>query len=44
MGRIDDVMCDYITSEDLNLASGSRIDDIIYDDLIYNDLNLECVR
>ena len=39
MGRIDDIMCDNITCENLHLASVARIDDLIYD-----DLNLECVR
>ena len=44
MGRIDDIMCDEITCEDLHLASGARMDYIICYDLIYNDLNPECVR
>ena len=44
MGRIDDIMCDAITCEDLRLASVAGTDDLIYDDLAYDDLNLECVR
>ena len=44
MGRIDDIMCDGITCEDLYLASLAGLDDIAFDDLTYNDLNLECVR
>ena len=44
MGRIDDIMCDDITSEDLHLASVAGIDDIPCDDLTYNDINPECVR
>ena len=44
MGRIDDIMCDDITSEDLHLASVAGMDDIPYDDLTYDDLNPECVR
>ena len=39
MGRIDDIMCDDITFDDLHLASVTRIDDITCD-----DLNPECVR
>ena len=38
MGRIDDIMCDDITCEDLHLASVARMDDIPCD-----DLNPECV-
>ena len=39
MGRIDDIMCDDITYEDLHLASvaGSY-------HLPYDDLNQECIR
>ena len=44
MGRIDDIMCDDKTFEDLQLASVAGIDEIICDDLRYDDLNLECVR
>ena len=39
MGRIDNVMCDDITREDLHLTSVAGMDDIPCD-----DLNLECVR
>ena len=39
MGRIDDIMCNDITCEDLHPASVAGMDDIIYD-----DLNPECVR
>ena len=41
MGRIDDLMRDDITCEDLHLASVARMDDIPYDDLTYDDLNPE---
>ena len=44
MGRIDDIMCDDITCEDLYLASVAGMDDITCDDLTYDDLNPECVR
>ena len=44
MGRIDDMMCDDITCEDLHLASVARTDDIPCDDLKYDDLNPECMR
>ena len=44
MGRIDDIMCNDITSEDLHLASVVGMDDIPYDDLKYDDLNQECMR
>ena len=44
VGRIDDIMCDDMTCEDLHLASVARMDDIICDDLTYDDLNQECVR
>ena len=44
MGRIDDIMCDDITYEDLYLASVAGMDDITCDDLIYDHLNPECVR
>ena len=44
MVRIDDIMWDDITCEDLHLASVAGMDDITYDDLIYDDLNLDCVR
>ena len=43
-GRINDIMCDDITCEDLNLASVAGMDDITCDDLIYDDLNPKCVR
>ena len=39
MRRIDDIICDDITCEDLHLASVSGMNDIPYD-----DLNLECMR
>ena len=35
--RIDDIMCDNITCDDLHLASVAGMDDITYD-----DLNPEC--
>ena len=44
IGRIDYIMCDDITCEDLYLASVARTDDITCVDLIYDDLNPECVR
>ena len=44
MGRIDDIMCDDITCEDLHLASVAGIDNIPCDDLTYDDLNPERVR
>ena len=44
MGRIDYIMCDDITCEDLNLASVAGIDDIPWEDLKYDHLNPECVR
>ena len=44
IGRIDDIMCDDITCEDLYLASVVGMDAIPCDDLTYNDLNPECVR
>ena len=39
MGRIDDIMCDDITCEDLHLTSVAGMDDLTYD-----DQNHECVR
>ena len=36
---IDDIMCDYITWEDLHLESIARMDDITCYDLTFNDLN-----
>ena len=39
MGRIDDIMFDDITCEDLHLASVAGMDDMTCD-----DLNPECVR
>ena len=44
MLRIDDIMCDDITYEDLHLASVAGMDDITCDDLTSGDLNPECVR
>ena len=35
-------MCDYITCEDLHLASVGGMDDITSDDLAYDDLNPDC--
>ena len=35
---------DYITCEDLHLASVAGVDDITCHDLTYNDLNPECER
>ena len=43
-GRIDDIMCDDITYEDLHLASVAGMDDIPCDDVTYDDLNPEWVR
>ena len=39
LGRIDDIMCDDITCEDLHLASVAGMDDITCD-----ELSPECVR
>ena len=44
MGRIDDIMCDDITCEDLHLASVAWMDDMPCDDLTYDYLNPERVR
>ena len=44
MGRIDDIMCDDITFEDLHLASVVGMNAITCDDLTYDDLNQGCVR
>ena len=44
MGRIDVVMCDDITCEDLHLASVAEMDDIPCNHLTYDDLNPDCVR
>ena len=44
MVRIDDIMWNDITCEDLNLVSVAGMDDIPCDDLTYDDLNPECVR
>ena len=44
MGRIDDIMCDNITCDDLHLASVAGMDDTTCDNLTYDDLNPECVR
>ena len=44
IGRIDYIMCDDITCEDLNLASVAGMDDIPCNDLTYDDLNQERVR
>ena len=42
MGRIDDIICDDITCEDLHLASVSGMDDITCVNQTYDDLNPEC--
>ena len=39
IGRIDDIICDGITCEDLHLASVAGMVDITCDDLTYDDLN-----
>ena len=44
MGRIDDIMFDDITCEDLHLASVAGMDDLTCDDLIYDDLSPDWVR
>ena len=44
MGRIDNIICDDITYEDLHLANVAGMDDIPCDDVTYDDLNPECVR
>ena len=44
MGRINDIMCDDITREDLHLASVAGMDNMPCDDLTYDDINPECVR
>ena len=44
LGRIDDIMCDDITCEDLHLASLAGLDAVPCDDLTYDDINPECVR
>ena len=44
MGRIDDIIFDDITCEDLHLARVAGMDDIPCDDLTYDDLNPERVR
>ena len=36
---MDDIMCDDIICEGLNLARMAGMDDITCDDLIYDDLN-----
>ena len=41
MGRIDDILCDDITCEDLYHVSKAGMDDIPCDDLTYDDLNPE---
>ena len=44
MGWIDDIMCDDITCEHLDVATIVGMDDITCDNLIYEDLSPECVR
>ena len=39
MVRIDDIMCDHITCEELHLASVAGMDDIPCDDQTYDELN-----
>ena len=40
--KIDDIMGEDITCDDLSLASVAGMDDITCDDLTYDDLNQEC--
>ena len=42
--KIDDVMYDDITCEDLHLARVAGMDHLPCDDLTYDVLNQECVR
>ena len=42
--RIDDIMRDDVTCEDLHLARVSWMDDITCDDLTTDDIHPECVR
>ena len=44
MGWIDNIKCDDIIYEDLQLTSVAGLDAITCDDLTYDDLNPECVR
>ena len=44
MGRIDDIMCDDITREDLHLLSVAGMHNITSDDPLYDVLNPKCVR
>ena len=44
IGRIDYIMCDDITYEDLHLTSVAWMDDMTCDYLTYDDLSPECVR
>ena len=44
MGRIDIIMCDDITCEDLHLSSVAEMHDITFDNQTYDDRNSECVR
>ena len=39
---INDIMCDYITCDNLHLASVAGMDNITCDDLTYDELNPEC--
>ena len=41
MGRIDNIKCDDIIYEDIQLASVAGMDNITCDDLTYDDLNPE---
>ena len=42
LARIDDIMWDDITSDNLHLTSVAGMDDITSDELTYDDLNQEC--
>ena len=44
IGRIDYIIYDDKTCEDLHLASVAGMDDITCEDLTYEDLSPECVR
>ena len=44
IGRIDDIMFDNITFEDLHLASVAGMDDITCEDLTYDVQNPKYVR
>ena len=44
MGRIEDIICDDMTCEELHLASVAGMHDIPCDYLTYDNLNQEFVR